>query len=628
MAINSLPNSPAHRSLPPLASLSAIANRYLLTSWFVGWSIFFAWTSICAIINFSLRQPFSDEFVNYQTFLNLPFPANVLQPGNGHRPIFPNLIIEAENRWFAADHSLQFVFGLFCAVLTALAVALCAWRERTLTPAARAACIMLGTLGVLGLVNGRMLFHSYESLHVYLLTLSVALAGIATFEAWRRQQWRWLLAACTACTVAMFCFGSGVASFPAVIVLAFALRLPTRWYAIPAAVLAFCLFLYLIALPGDQSVRNVLTFRPLDSLLVAADWISSPWVRLWLGHAPPALDDSFTNAMPYARFGKQVVASATWLQSASGLSWRMLSRLVGFAGIGTFLFLLARFTFVREAKPTRLQALALMFGLFALATATVISLGRLDYFVKYPEQVWADRYVVWPNLFWCGLAILLIVEAQRLHWRTLTLAGSAFLILLPLVALPTQYTYAGWASIVYRHSQQAAAIVRSGLFEAGLFPSGDDASADDVQRSLTLFKQRRLAMFADPAFEKIDSTWSGPVESSTQLKGEAHVYNTLDDPLSGIHAAHFEGKVDAGAAEIQREGQLAVLDEDNRIVGLAEFSYIVRDSALLYDTPRKSGFDGYIRNYHSDSRYRLVFLPRGQSRAMLLADIAASPPAS
>jgi len=253
MAINSLPNSPAHRSLPPLASLSAIANRYLLTSWFVGWSIFFAWTSICAIINFSLHQPFSDEFVNYQTFLNLPFPANVLQPGNGHRPIFPNLIIEAENRWFAADHSLQFVFGLFCAVLTALAVALCAWRERQLTPAARAACIMLGTLGVLGLVNGRMLFHSYESLHVYLLTLSVALAGIATFEAWRRQQWRWLLAACTACTVAMFCFGSGVASFPAVIILAFALRLPARWYAIPAAVLVFCLFLYLIALPGDQS---------------------------------------------------------------------------------------------------------------------------------------------------------------------------------------------------------------------------------------------------------------------------------------------------------------------------------------------------------------------------------------
>jgi hypothetical protein len=624
MAISNLLDTPMSSGSAP-SILSHIATRYVLPAWFWGWALFFAWTSICAIINFSLRQPFSDEFVNYQGFLNLPFPANVLQPGNGHRPIFPNLVIEAENRWFAADHSLQFILGLFCAVWTALVIALCAWRERALSPASRAACVMLGTLAVLGLVNGRMLFHSYESLHVYLLTLSVALAGIATFEAWHRQQRRWLVLACVACTVAMFCFGSGVASFPAVIVLAFALRLPARWYAIPFAALVFCLFLYLFALPGDQSVRNALAFRPVDSALVAADWLSSPWVRLWLGHAPPPLDDSFTGAMPYARFGPQVVASASWLQGASGLSWRLLARIVGFAGIVLFLLLLGRFTFVREAKPTRLQTLALMFCLFALATATVISLGRLDYFAKYPEQVWADRYVVWPNLFWCGLMILLVLEAQRLRWMALTAFGTVFLVLLPLVAVPTQQTYAGWASIVYRHSQQAAAIVRSGLFEAGLFPSGDDASADDVQRSLALFRQRHLAMFADPAFERIDSILNGAIERSDRIKADVRLYNTLDDSLSGIHAAHFEGTVTAGAAEIQRDGQLVVLDESNRIVGLAEFSYIVRDHALLFDTPRKAGFDGYIRSYREDGRYALAFLPRGQGATVVLCDIPPLP---
>lgn len=621
MAINSLPDTRTHQSHSPFATLYDIATRYLLTSWFLGWSLYFAWTSFCAIVNFSWRQPTSDEFVNYQTFLSAPFPANVLQPGNGHRPIFPNLLIEAENRWFAADHSLQFSFGLFCAVLTALSVVLCAWRERHLTQAARAACAMLGALCVLGLVNGRMLFHSYESVHVYLLTLSVALAGIATFEAWRRQQRRWLVWACVACTVAMFCFGSGVASFPAVIILAFALRLPPRWYAIPVAALAFCLFLYLVALPGDQSVRNVLAFRPVDSVLVAADWISSPWVRLWLGHAPPPLDDSFTNAMPYARFGKQVVASAVWLQDTSGLSWRMLARFVGFIGMGLFLLLLGRFSLVREAKPTRLQALALMFCLFALATATVISLGRLDYFVKYPEQVWADRYVVWPNLFWCGLGILLIFEVQRLNWKGLAVSGMALLMLLPLVALPTQQTYAGWASIVYRNSQQAAAVTRSSLFDPGLFPNGDDASPDDVQRSLALFKQRHLAMFADTSFERIGSVLDTPIGPSDRLTAEAHVANTLDDPLNGIHAAHIEGKVIAGAAEVQRDGQLAVIDENNRVVGLAEFSYIVSDHPLLLDVRRKTGFDGYIRDYRNDGRYALVFLPRSQGPAVLLGDI-------
>ncbi|MBS0584397.1 MAG: hypothetical protein JSS42_14975 [Proteobacteria bacterium] len=622
MAINGLPDSREHGSPSPLAALPAIVSKYLLASWFLGWSIFFAWTSICAILNFSLRQPTSDEFVIYHTFLSLPFPTNVLQPGSGHRPIFPNLLIEAENRWFAADHSLQFVFGLFCAAWTALVVALCTWRERTLSPAARAACILLGTLCVLGLVNGRMLLHSYESVHVYLLTLAVALAGIATFEAWQRQRWHWLLWACAACTVAMFCFGSGVASFPAVIVLAFALRLPARWYAIPTATLAICLFLYLFALPGDQGVRSVLAFRPLDSILVAADWISSPWARLWLGHAPPPLEDSFTNAMPYVRLGPQVVASATWLQDVSGLSWRMLTRITGFLGIALFLLVLGRFAFVRAARPTRLQALALMFCLFALATAAVISLGRLDYFGKYPEQVWADRYVVWPNLFWCGLAILLVFEVRRLQRKVLAAAGAAMLIVFPIVALPTQYAYAGWAAIVYRMSQQAAAITRSGLFEPNLFPNGDDAKPDDVQRSLALFRQRHLAMFADAMFERVGGVWSGPTERSDRFAAEAHVYNTFDDPLSGIHAAHFEGEVISGVAEIQRDGQLAVLDEDNRIAGLAEFSYVVGDSALLYDTPRKTGFDGYIRDYRDDGRYALVFLPRAQGPAILLGTVA------
>lgn len=622
MTIDILPRSSIHRSSSPLAVLSSLVVRRLLPLWCLGWAILFAWTSICAIGNFSWRQPFSDEYVLYRTFLNTPFPANILQAGNGHRPIFPNLLIDAENRWFAGDHSLQFAFGLFCAIATALVIALCAWRERQLNLASRAACVMLGVLGVLCLANGRMLFHSYESVHVYLLTFSVALAGVATFEAWRRQQRRWLVLACVACTIAMFCFGSGVASFPAVIVLAFALRLPPRWYAIPFVTLGVCLFLYLFALPGDQSVRGVLAFRPIDSMTVAVDWLSSPWVRLWLGHAPPPLDASFTAAMPYAHFGKEVVASATWLQSVSGLSWQTLSRIAGFAGIALFLALLARFAFVREAKPSRLQTLALMLCLFALATAVVIGLTRLDYFHKYPDQVWADRYVVWPNLFWAGLSILLVLEAQRLRRRAITAAGTAILIALPLVAVPTQQTYVGWASIVYRNSQQSAAIVRSGLFKADLFPNGDDAHAEDVQRSLSLLKQKHLAMFSDPMFESIGSIWSKPIERSTSPSAEAHVSDLFDDPFTGIHAAHFEGKMSSNVADIRMDDHLAVLDDDSRIVGFAELSHFSHEQALMFTVPRKTGFDGYIRGYSENRHYRLVALSsEAAATSRLLADI-------
>src|SRR5438445_2805044 len=92
-----------------------LATDYVLPLWYWAWAVFFAWTSLCAIVNFSWRQPMSDEFVNYQDFLKLSFPQNALQSGNGHRPIFPNLVIVAAIAWFRGNHWLQFVVGLACA---------------------------------------------------------------------------------------------------------------------------------------------------------------------------------------------------------------------------------------------------------------------------------------------------------------------------------------------------------------------------------------------------------------------------------------------------------------------------------------------------------------------------------
>jgi hypothetical protein len=403
--------------------------------------------------------------------------------------------------------------------------------------------------------------------------------------------------------------------------IAFALRLPWRWYALPLLVLAFCLFLYLYALPGDQSVRNVLSFHPIDSALVAADWISSPWTRGWLGFADPPLDPSSASGLPYQHLGAQLQASAIWVQSASGLSWRMLSRLLGVLGIILFLARFARLAFDRRTPPTRLEVLASTLCLFALATAAVIGMGRLDYFRTYPEEVYADRYLVWPSLFWTGLALLLVAQTRSAFGRKLSSVCIAASAVLPMALLPTQQESATWGSIVYRSSQQIAAVARSGIFDPAIFPDGDDAHREDVLRSLALFKQRRMAMFADPAFERIDTVWSASLSSSSQIVANAHLYNFFDDPLTGMHAAHFEGLVSQGIAQIQRSGQLAVLDEENRVVGLAEFSYIPGDQALMTRVPRKRGFDGYIRDYKSDMHYRLIVLPRDDRPALDICQI-------
>jgi len=608
---------------PATASFTA---RYVLPAWFWIWAIFYVWTTACAVLNFGLRQPMFDEYNFYRTFLENPFPDNVLQSGNGHRPIFPNLLIAAEVRWLAGNHLIQFGVGLICAVLTCVLIALCVGRERTLSRAARAAGVMFGVLGIMWLGNGRMLLHSYESLHVYLLVLSISIAGLCTYEAWSRSSRGWLIHACAACVVAMFCFGSGVASFPAIILLGCVLGLPWRWLAIPAATLALCLFLYLYALPGDQGVRGVLSFHPVDSVLTAADWISSPWVGSWLGHAQPPMSPEMTEGLVHASVGPAIIASANGLQSLMGISWRSIARALGILGIATFLVRFALLALDRREKATRLQILASTFCLFALATAAVISLGRLDYFRQFPDQIYADRYMVWPSLFWAGLALLLLADTWRMRPRIAKTAGILFAIALPVALSPTQEVNAAWGSLVYRASQQVAAAARSDVFDGAIYPDGADASRADVLRSLALFKKDHLAMFSKPGWELVGTQWPGALERSDKIAADARLTTTLNDAETGMPAARIEGIVTHGIAKVRGKDQIAVLDENNTIVGVAEFSFIRTDAHVLRpDLPRKRGFDGYIRDYKPGRIYRVALLQPEAMRAVQLQELNPQP---
>jgi hypothetical protein len=64
-----------------------------------------------------------------------------------------------------------------------------------------------------------------------------------------------------------------------------------------------------------------------------------------------------------------------------------------------------------------------------------------------------------------------------------------------------------------------------------------------------------------------------------------------------------------------------MLDDEDRLVGLAESSFISPDATgLRLDIARKRGFTGYIRNYRANGSYRLVLL-RGSDYAVLLKNI-------
>ncbi len=600
--------------------LQSIAT-HLLGLIFLLWASFYLLTALCAIANFAWRQPMFDQYHSYPTFLTLPFPQNILQLDNGHRPIIPNLFRLAEIHWFAADQLLQISVGTSCALLTVGIVAVSVVRNRELPPAVRAAGIMLAVIGIFWLANARMLLHGNESLHAYLVTLMVTCAGLFTWKASLDRPLRWLSVASAACVVAMFSFGPGVASFPAVMMLSVLLRLRWRCLLIPTTVLTLCLLLYLFVLPGDQGVRNVLDIRPFASLATTAQWLASPWANAWLGLADPPVQSWLPTNLQTSMFGRFLTGSASDMTSISGIAWQSITAGLGYAGIVVFLVRIS-FFYRRHSKLSRTQALAITLCLFVLATAAIIGIGRLDYLVANPGQIYADRYLMWPCLFWMALTLLLLIDLSRIRNHAAVVSGLLALILLPIAMLPTHRAWANWAAAIYQRSQQSAAAARSDVFDAGLFPNGVDASRDAVLQTLALFKKYRLAMFADPGWEALGTRWDDPLQRNAGLVAGAHILNVFDDPLSGMRAARIEGTVTHGISAIRHDDELAIVDASNNLVGFADFSFIKTDShALRIGIPRKRGFDGYIRDYRDDRRYRLVLLRNAQSTAWLLADI-------
>jgi hypothetical protein len=580
-------------------------------------ALLFAATTLFAILYFAWRQPMFDQWRTYGTFLSLPFPDNILPADNGHRPIVPNFFRYLEIRWFAADQLLQITIGTLCMYLTCGAIAFCAWRERGVSLLLRAGGVLLAVLGVLWLGNARMQLHGNESLHAYLLTLCVVCACIWTWQARQTGHLRWLLFACIACIVATFCFGPGIASFAAVFLLGILLRVPLRWLAMPIGVAAICLVVYLFALPGNEGVRNVLDLHPLTSARVVAQWLSAPWVNGWLAAADPRAP--WFGFDPDSDLSNALIRSANAVTAATGGDWRRLSIVIGALGIIGFT-VRALITFLRSTPPTRLETVAIGVGAFAIAVAIVIGIARLNYLLEFPDQIYADRYLLWPCLFWSSLSLLVLCDIARTRSRIAHVSAFVFLIVLPAILLVTQRNQVVWGAVVYANAQRNAAALRSGVFDEPYFSgNGPDARADDLH-TLDLLREHHLAMFADAFWERVGTPFTGGIDTNPNLAAHVHVVEPIVDVRNGKPALHFNGIVDAGIGTMQRDGQLAVLDDENTIVGLAEYSFLSFDvPALQLGLPRKRGFDGYVRDFDTKHVYNLVWL--SGDHAVLLTPI-------
>lgn len=606
---------PSRQVIARAASLGAVI-------FFASAAAYYLLTGVIAIANLAFPQLMADQYRFYPNYLLRPFPDNVLQLENGHRPILPALIRVWELRSFDGSMRLQIAVGACLAILAVLLIALAVVRQRTWPVAIRAAGVAFTCIAVFWLANARMLLHSNEMVPVYLVIASLVLGAWAVHRATQSSEVLWMWAASLAATVATFSFGTGVACFAAFACVAWMSGVSWRGLLPLAITVGACMLAYLALLPGDQGVRHALQVRPIENLAVASQWLASPWIHAWFGMADPALDPGLADALSTRRVAGLLVSSAKGVQQTLHLPWQgagaVLTGAIGMSLLAGQVF----WAMVHRRRLERVSVLAYTLMLFGGASALLIGLGRLAYFEQYPDQIFADRYLVWPCLFWLGLGLLVLSWSVRLSSSkraiVLVLAGAV-----PIVVQPTHRAAANWAEAVYEGNAATEAAALSDVIDARIFPDHrPDASLEERIATLKLMRQERVGMFASPYAMYLGHKLS-PLRASS---GEATI-RIIDrvpivDARDGRRALRVRGVVSSGIAYVADAGVLVVVDDEGRVKGFAAFTrFDDGGGAMRFSVSRKRGFTAYVRDYDSHERYRLVRVDREGSSGLVLTDL-------
>ena len=582
------------------------------------------WSSLATLSTFALRYPAFDQYRLYSIYLGLPFPANAVQLENGHRPILPALLRLAEIRWLAADQKLQVIVGLGAAIVSLVLLAQKFVRDRSRFDVIAAACVAQAVIGLFWLGNARVLLHGNESVQMYGVILCVVVAILTIDRSRTVFSWRAVVLTCGSCTAAAFCFGTGMASFAAAMLLA--AFSGWRRGALAAVALVFVITsgVYLIGLPGGAGIRHTLLLEPSANLTMLLRWLAAPWMCAGLGHGDPILAEWWRTPVD---LGNATIESAKTIGASFGDEAVMReSLLVGAVGGIVFMMVMIDAWNRRGTLPsTRFIAIGL--STFALGAGLIVCVARLEAFRQFPGEVFADRYLPWSCLFWLGLVLYALDRMPRTAPFELTAALVTFVSFI--LFLPSQRTEAGWSASVFRTIQQSASASQLGIWDPAVLPDDRSSSRASTLRSLGMLRDKRLAMFAEPEFTLASSAdLHLPTPANVESGGMAHITRVFHDTLGDRGVAAFEGSLPKIRMP-QKWMLLAVTDVTGKLRGLAKQSFISYAShSLRFAVPLSwRGFDGYVTNPQAGERLSILVLDPGTLRIAATVPLTI-PPAS
>lgn len=430
-----------------------------------------------AMLWLSPRVPYADAWRFLARFLRVSAPAGVFTSDNGHYELLPNLVRVLELRYFAASQSLQVAVSMALLLATCVVV----WRAlRDLAPAWRAAAALVAVLGLFWLGNVRALGHAHDALHVYCVTLALALGLQALINAHRTNEIRAAGVAAICGWFAAMSFGSGIAVF-----VGFAAVLVLRgsnvrgWLVLSAGLIASLLTLGL-----GGGTDSAITFAPFAQAELVLRWLAGP--LLFAGW--PLFDPGVAAHIPSAAVRGPAEAIAQAYADAFGPV--MLARwphlLVGAMGVACLGF--ESWRAYRGKQPPAMFGVGMAW--FSLAVGGLIAIVRYTYFNDFPDQLLAPRYVVWSSLFWAGLGMAAVVHAKR------AAAALGPVLMVAILLIPSQVWMAKLGEGMRGIAERTALGAAVGVVEAEL-PLGENVPGELVD-ALPGLRRANAAVFAWP----------------------------------------------------------------------------------------------------------------------------------
>lgn len=546
-----------------------------------------------------------DYWLIYDFCLNHTWFESSLRKYGEYLIFFPSFFWLADLRFLHGNQLPLFLAGLTLLFLTIALLLIPVWRDETAGLTAKISATLIVVLGNFWMARSPIIASGGSSVICSLVMVGALVAILALPKMCVNSARMWPVTVIVVCAgfVASFSFGTGLAIWPTLLILAWCLRLPWRSFV----------------LLGIATVAVIVIYQQIPPHLVAHRTDQS------------TASAGLTLVVRLCR-----LAGSPFFYAASGWHEKPLSfeaaraslLLLWCGGTGlTLAVVVMAFTIIRrDLTKSSLKLIAMALVTFNLVAMIIVVAGNLLRGPRYESEILRPRYLFWTTLFWAGLLLVAIQYTESRPWLRWPVWVVAFA--LPVLAFPQHYRSgldARWARAAAEYG--AISLVNGVSDERQIRIFGDNSK--QIYRVAEQLRAGRLDMFADGLQDWIGikkEALFGGRHKREKLQGRAAVTASVQSD-DGTPAAQVIGNItkERHVARFERwaitpilslVGQeikkgyitpktLVILDQTGVVRGVARSSstspFINR--AFYLDKAQTIAFVGYIRDYNPQLRY-------------------------